>query len=769
MTRKNESTTDLGSFLCALFGVAIVVLLPEHGAMATEGTAEDSGREESNSSAPADARLPADVAPFFLPPRELTGDFGEYRSPLTFYDGRTVENAADWDERRREILGRWHEIMGAWPPLIEKPEITYLDKERRENLAQHRIRLEVAPGGRTVEGYLLVPDGKGPFPAVVVVYYDAKTGIGLGKELRDFGYQLAKRGFVALSIGTPISRYYPDQENAQLQPLSALAYAAANCYNALANLPNVDPQRVGIVGHSYGGKWAMFASCLYEKFACAAWSDGGIVFDEKRSNVNYWEPWYLGYERGETRERGIPSEDNPRIGAYRRLVEAGHDLHELHALMAPRPFLVSGGSEDRPERWRALQHALAVNRLLGATNRVAMTNRRGHSPTAESNQQLYRFFEHFLKDLTRRTSAAPASYFPPPESKGGWRRLADPDAIRRIAGMDPNQLTEVKEWLLKSDRRNFAAVVIRRGYILLEVERENSSRTDARRVASVSKAICATVLAIASERSQRGLTPQTMKFDDPAFEFIPWAKPLSDPRKAQIKVKQLFNHTSGICPEATGASNRGTWDYILGHSGDPRTAQLAFDPGTASGYSTHALHHASLVCETVTGMKYDEFARKELFQPLGIEHWWFQYFDGGDTYGRHPSHGMGMPARDLARVAYCMLRDGRWRKTQVIPRWFVEETAAPTHTVKGPEMRFKINAQTFSHGWQLPARLDGAAGRGFPPDARYKPGSGGQLIAFVPSLDLVVTRQTGSSGGWEYEEYLRLACRAVLKDGSDTQ
>jgi hypothetical protein len=38
----------------------------------------------------------------------------------------------------------------------------------------------------------------------------------------------------------------------------------------------------------------------------------------------------------------------------------------------------------------------------------------------------------------------------------------------------------------------------------------------------------------------------------------------------------------------------------LGHSGYPKTARLAFDPGTASGYSTHALHHASLVCEDVT-------------------------------------------------------------------------------------------------------------------------------------------------------------------------
>jgi hypothetical protein len=72
-------------------------------------------------------------------------------------------------------------------------------------------------------------------------------------------------------------------------------------------------------------------------------------------------------------------------------------LHELHALMAPRPFLVSGGSEDPPERWRALNHSIAVNRLLGYENRVAMTNRPGHTPTAESNEQIYQFFAHFLK------------------------------------------------------------------------------------------------------------------------------------------------------------------------------------------------------------------------------------------------------------------------------------------------------------------------------------------------------------------------------------
>jgi CubicO group peptidase (beta-lactamase class C family) len=285
-------------------------------------------------------------------------------------------------------------------------------------------------------------------------------------------------------------------------------------------------------------------------------------------------------------------------------------------------------------------------------------------------------------------------------------------------------------------------------------------------VASVSKAVCATILAIASDQSQRGLTPKKMKFNEPAFDFIPWAHPLSDPRKQKITVNQLLNHTSGLCPEATGAPNDGSWKYILGHTGDNRTAKLAFDPGTGCGYSTHAFAHAALVCETVTGMPYDQFAIQALFKPIGIEYWWFQYYSGGEKVGRHPSHGMGMPARDLARIGYCMLHGGQWKEDQVIPKWFVEETAAPTHNVKTLEMRWKLNPQVFSHGWELPARLTGEGGRAgtnIPKDARAKPGSGGQYIAFVPSLDLVITRQTGSSGDWQFEEYLRGACAAVIR------
>jgi hypothetical protein len=350
--------------------------------------------------APASAEQIAErLKPYFRPPPELAKDFGAYATPLKFYDGTPVKGADDWPRRRQEILAKWHEMLGPWPPVVQKPKIELLETERRGDLTQSHVRIEVAPDRLTEDAYLLMPDGKGPFPAVVVVFYDAKTGIGLGKSpRRDFALQLAQRGFVTLSLGSAPETYYPDKENCKLQPLSYHAYEAANCYQILANLERVDPKRIGIVGHSYGGKWAMFASCLNDKFACAAWSDGGIVFDEKRANVNYWERWYLGFERGkEGRTPGIPSDKNPRTGPYRQLIEDRHDLHELHALMAPRPFLVSGGSEDQPERWKALNHAIAVNTLLGRHDRVAMTNRPMHEPTAESNEIMCLFFEYFLK------------------------------------------------------------------------------------------------------------------------------------------------------------------------------------------------------------------------------------------------------------------------------------------------------------------------------------------------------------------------------------
>ncbi len=341
----------------------------------------------------------------FEPPATLAGQFGPYKSLLVFNDGSRVLTPADWARRRQEILDSWHGVMGPWPALLARPKLDFLESKPRENLLQHRVSVEIA-AGQIAYGYLLIPSGKGPFPAVLVPYYEPETSIGTSEQtLRDFGYQLARRGFVTLSIGSPggDARKPIIAGGDQTQPLSLLAYIAANCHTALSQLKQVDPARIGVVGHSYGGKWAMFAACLYDKFACGVWSDPGIVFDESRPNVNYWEPWYLGKDATRERVPGVPSSANPRTGAYRMLYDTGHDLHEVLGLMAPRPFLVSGGSEDPVERWLPLNRVAEVYKLLGADDGVAMTNRKDHSPNPESNEQIYAFFTKcFLSQKTGR-------------------------------------------------------------------------------------------------------------------------------------------------------------------------------------------------------------------------------------------------------------------------------------------------------------------------------------------------------------------------------
>lgn len=318
---------------------------------------------------------------------------------LRFADGRLVHSASEWAARRREIRAYWDDVLGAWPRLLDEPRLEVLGSERRENFTQQRVRVPYGPG-QTQEGYLLRPEGPGPFPAVLVVFYDPETSVGLkaDRPQRDFARQLTRRGFVTLSIGTPGGNAWkPELGDARCQPLSYHAYVAANAWQALSARPDVDAERIGITGHSYGGKWALFGAALWEKFAAVAVSDPGIVFDETRSNVNYWEPWYLGFDAKTNRTAGIPSATNPRTGAYARLRAEGHDLDEIHALIAPRPFLVSGGAEDPASRWEILQRTVEVNARLGFTNRIVMTIRPTHDPTPESNQRLVEFFVEHLR------------------------------------------------------------------------------------------------------------------------------------------------------------------------------------------------------------------------------------------------------------------------------------------------------------------------------------------------------------------------------------
>ena len=350
---------------------------------------------------PIPETMPEELQEFFtvFPPYE--DDFGHYRSPLEFEDNRRVTTVREWLERRGEILDVWKRELGQWPELLPAPRVDYSpDKdELRGDVLQQPVEVQITRDDRTARGYLLTPQGiQGPVPAAIVVYYEPETSIGRGLPHRDFAIALARRGFVTLAVGMGIDNvYYPSRQEPLMQPLYYLSYITSNLFNAVAALPQVDDSRIAVVGHSYGAKWAMFASIFDDRFATAVWSDAGIVFDETKINVNYWEPWYLGLDPDqERRTLTIPTAANPAYGAYAKLRENGNDLTELLGLMAPRPFLVSGGSEDRVWRWQALNHANEVYRLLGFENLTGLTRRLGHSPTPESNEQIYAFLTHVL-------------------------------------------------------------------------------------------------------------------------------------------------------------------------------------------------------------------------------------------------------------------------------------------------------------------------------------------------------------------------------------
>ena len=52
--------------------------------------------------------------------------------------------------------------------MVEKPTVKKLDKVEHDGYTQYKVQVQAHPDGKSAEGYLLVPKGAGPFPAVIV-------------------------------------------------------------------------------------------------------------------------------------------------------------------------------------------------------------------------------------------------------------------------------------------------------------------------------------------------------------------------------------------------------------------------------------------------------------------------------------------------------------------------------------------------------------------------------------------------------------------------
>lgn len=347
-------------------------------------------------------RTDIDISSAFEPPAEWRDRFGAYRSSLLCYDGTPVTRAESWPARRAEIQQRWQEMLGPWPQLEAKPRYSIVETREGNGGTEKHLDIDLPPR-ETGHAVLTIPKGAARCGAVLVLSADDEAAGHGVHAAADLARGLAERGFVTLLIGPPGGNpRRPETEGVECQPLMYLAYIGAVCANVLADQPEVDATKIGVVGHAFAGKWAMFASCFCERFTCAVWSEAAIVIDPRKASANYGDPWFLGRFLGTVRASPRRDDDHPRVGAFAALYNAGLNLNDMHALMAPRPLLVMAGTKRLPSlaitsaddegRWAVLNHTIAVDRLLGYENRVGMLNHASHEMTPEWKAQIAQFF-----------------------------------------------------------------------------------------------------------------------------------------------------------------------------------------------------------------------------------------------------------------------------------------------------------------------------------------------------------------------------------------
>src|SRR5262249_30181062 len=228
-----------------------------------------------------------------------------------------------------------------------------------------------AEPGDGVPAYLLLPLRRaGRLPAVLCLHpTERRLGkgvvVGFGpKSDRHYAVHLVERGYVTLAPDYPGSGDYACDPY-QMGYASATMKAIWNHLRAvdlLQGLPEVDPERIGVLGHSLGGHNSMFVAAFDERIKCIVSNCGFCSFPTyMKGNLAGWS--HAGYM--------------PRLRSLYELrpEKVPFDFPEVVAALAPRPFLASAPVRDHNFEVEGVKQCLAaakpVYELLGAADRLA--------------------------------------------------------------------------------------------------------------------------------------------------------------------------------------------------------------------------------------------------------------------------------------------------------------------------------------------------------------------------------------------------------------
>ena len=180
-----------------------------------------------------------------------------------------------------------------------------------------------ASGDETVEGYLAVPDGQGPFPAIIVIH----EWWGLNDWIRQNAMKLADQGYVTLAIDL-----YRGQVTTSAAEAHGLMYdtagdratrdlSAAVAY--IKSRPDVRKNRIGAVGWNMGGGYSLMMALSVPDFAGCVIIYGNLVTEP--ATIKKIPCPVLGIF-GEN-DRGIPTRS---VLAFEKACRAAGKIVEIH-------------------------------------------------------------------------------------------------------------------------------------------------------------------------------------------------------------------------------------------------------------------------------------------------------------------------------------------------------------------------------------------------------------------------------------------------------
>jgi CubicO group peptidase (beta-lactamase class C family) len=330
-----------------------------------------------------------------------------------------------------------------------------------------------------------------------------------------------------------------------------------------------------------------------------------------------------------------------------------------------------------------------------------------------------------------------ATYFPPPDSQGGWRTTKDAAEARALAGIDLERLEVAARAAERSNADNGGLLVVSKGYLVLERYYGKAHRNANPDMASTGKAFTSIACGVMLQEFKAKL-PDGLDTKVYTQEFLPEAFPLRDPREAEIRLGHLLCMTSGhngegatpsaVVRGAAQALKPAKGQDIRDIDGSSLRTPLWAGPGEGYSYSSPAPHIASMVLRRVTGKELPAYLDEKFAQPMGWGPWGYCLYRGEVT--------MALRATDTLRFGYCLAQGGRWQERQLVPADYLKlcRQASPYN----PHFPFSLQFEHNQAGQIL----------GAPRDAFYKTGANGFCLYIVPSLDLVIYKLGGKDGQW---------------------